>query len=122
MILFLFLGGGGVGHGLARNLRILFHHSRYCRLDSAFVLSLVSLDRTLVTIEAQRPRLRPRVQQLPWLWRPADSRNAEGWLRCLPPAPNTSFFRVSCRPSTKKGGIYQGKPGFPKSTWKKRVF
>ena len=30
-----------------------------------------------------------------------------------------AFFRVSGRPSTKKGGIYHGKPGFPKNTLKK---
>ena len=28
------------------------------------------------------------------------------------------FSRVSCRPSTKKGGIYHGKPGFPKNAQK----
>ena len=28
------------------------------------------------------------------------------------------FFRVSCRPSTRKGGVYHGKPGFPKNTLK----
>ena len=32
----------------------------------------------------------------------------------VPPTPNTLFFRVSCRPSTKKGGVCHGKPGFPK--------
>ena len=35
-------------------------------------------------------------------------------------SPNTrAFCRVSCRPSTKKGGIYHGKPGFPRNTLKK---
>ena len=34
-----------------------------------------------------------------------------------------AFFRVSCRPSTKKGGIYRGNPGFSKNTLEKgRVF
>ena len=33
---------------------------------------------------------------------------------------NLTFFRVSCRPSTKKAGsFYHGKPGFPKNTLKK---
>ena len=38
-----------------------------------------------------------------------------------PPTPNTLFFRVSCRPSTKKGGIYDGKPGFPKNYPEKKA-
>ena len=33
--------------------------------------------------------------------------------------PIPTFFRVSCRPSTKKGGIYHGKPGFQKNTLEK---
>ena len=30
-----------------------------------------------------------------------------------------TFLRLSCRPSTKRGGIYLEKPGFPKSTLEK---
>ena len=34
---------------------------------------------------------------------------------CYPRLQIITFFRVSCRPSTKKEGIYLDKPGFPKS-------
>ena len=37
--------------------------------------------------------------------------------RAIPYSKYPLFFRVSCRPSTKKGGIYHGKPiGYPKNT------
>ena len=35
------------------------------------------------------------------------------------PTPYSKYPSVSCRPSTKKGGIYLGKPAFPKNTLKK---
>ena len=30
-----------------------------------------------------------------------------------------SFFKASCRPSTKKGGVDHGKPGYPTNTLQK---
>ena len=37
----------------------------------------------------------------------------------IPPTPKIRVFRVSGRPSAKKGGIYHGNPSFPKNSLKK---
>ena len=47
-------------------------------------------------------------------WSPKKLRRlGEDHFQLVPLTPNTHFFRVSCRPSTKKGGIYHGKPENP---------
>ena len=65
------------------------------------------------TLKKDKPILRTQERNES---RASQSRSAQETLtdNSYPLHPIPTFFRVSCRPSTKKGGIYLEKPGFPK--------